>query len=109
MSNDKDYAVQQITSVITSPSKPLTPTYLVVLEPESGKALSYFVATRFDEHQAYAKFVGWYAKVPEENIINDTQLLLDTTPKDEYIEVWFPWSQIKKVRSLVYRHRSLGK
>ena len=105
---DKDFAVQQVI-VPTSPPKPMTTTYLVVLEPESGKALSYFVATRFDEHQAYGKFVGFYCNAPENDIINDTVGVLERAPKEDYIEAWFPWGQIKKVRSLVYRHRSIGK
>lgn len=87
----------------------MTPTYLVVLEPESGKALSYFVATRFDEHQAYAKFVGFMTKVPEADIINDIVGVLEKAPKEDYVETWIPWGQIKKVRSLTYRHKQLGK
>lgn len=109
MASDKDYAIQQVSTVPTSPPKPMTPTYLVVIEPETGKALSYLVATRFDEHQAYAKFVGFYCKAPEADIINDTMGVLEKASKEDYIECWLPWGQIKKVRSLTYRHKQLGK
>lgn len=106
MSNKEDLTIQQVgVPNLNAPSKPLTPTYLAVLEPESGKALSYFVATRFDEHPSFAKMVGFYSSAPEKDIINNIEGVLQKAPKSDYVECWFPWGQVIKVRSLVYRHR----
>ena len=108
MASDKDFAVQQVV-VPTAPPKPLLPTYLVIVEPIAGKAPEYFVATRFDEHTTHVKCVGFFSKLPEDNIVNDTVALLEKAPKEDYIESWFPWSRIIRVRSLVYRPRVAGK
>lgn len=80
-----------------------TPTYLVSLE--DGKKTKYFIATKYDENGNYAKCVGFYSNIAEDNIISSYEEIVKTTEKTSFTEMLFPWSRIVSVRSLVYRHK----
>ena len=86
-------------------AKAFVPTYLVQVKTITGKAVEYFVAVRYDASENYVKCVGFYSKEQPQNIITQYEALVQNTPKNDYIEVWFPWGEIKQVQSLVYRHR----
>lgn len=85
----------------------LVPAYLVILEGK--KTDEYFVATKFDTTVSVcAKFVGFYYEGSKDDIVYKYDEMIASQPAANFVEMLFPWTRIKSVRSLVYRHKFTG-
>jgi hypothetical protein len=85
----------------------LTMAYLVVIEAK--KTDEYFVATKFDTLvSGCAKFVGFYYTGVLEDLYTKYEEIISSTPATNFVEMIFPWTRVKSVRSLVYRHKTTG-
>jgi|SRR5271166_1040511 len=100
-----DIAIKQSSPLLPDPQ--LTrrvPSYLVVLE--DGKKDILFLATKFEEQTAQApKFTGFQCNQSQEEIVAEYEQILKTTDKNNFVEMHFPWSRIKSVRSLMFRQK----
>lgn len=85
----------------------ITPIYLVSLE--GGKKETYFVATKFDDSYNHcAKFIGFYCNLSIDMIVSSYEEVIKTTDGVNFVEILIPWHKINSIRSLVYKHKTIG-
>jgi hypothetical protein len=84
------------------PATKLVPIYLVMFE---DKKKSNFIATRFDEHPAYIKAVGFFSNKTEVEIKNEFRELVKNAQKTDLTEIYVPWQRIQQITSLVFQPR----
>lgn len=98
---DKDIAVSPIgIPVVGGVSK--KPAYLILLS--NGKSMEKFITSDKPEYGTSCITVkGIYSSVSEDKITQTYADLLSSSPKEEFVEVTFPWHRIHSIRSLVFR------
>jgi len=101
---EKDFAVGSvgIPSVGQISKKPC---YLVALTEltSKSKSLLYFVAIDKPESQnGFIQAKGIYADLSEEELVKKFAELLSSTPKENILDMMFPWHRVYSIRSLVF-------
>lgn len=82
----------------------IVPIYLVTIE--SGKKETLFVATKFEDILGpCAKFTGFFTAETSEKVIESYQSVIESTTKDKYVEIMFPWSRVVSIRSLIFKQK----
>ncbi len=101
---EKDFAVGSvgIPTVGTAPKKPC---YLVALMYPAGKTktVKYFIA--LDKPESLNGFIttkGFYSDESEEELVKGFADLVAATPKENILEMMFPWHSVQSIRSLVF-------
>jgi Icc-related predicted phosphoesterase len=104
MSND--VAVSVTTFVPTGTKLSSKPSYLVILEDNSGKNKTtkrFITLDKPDLLNGFISVKGFFSELSEEEISNQLSDLLTNTKKELIIEVMFPWHKICSVRSLIFK------
>jgi hypothetical protein len=99
---DKDFAIS-VTAAPQVGAISKKPCYLLSLEGTGKTKVAYFIA--FDKPDMQADFVqvkGVYSNGSEEDIVSGFVDMVRGTPKEEIIEIMFPWHRILSIRSLVF-------
>lgn len=87
----------------------LTPTFLVSFEKVKKGEPEYFIATKYDDSFAHcAKFIGFFYSGFIDTIISNYGEIIDSMSATNFVEILFPWNRISSIRSLVYRHKTIG-
>lgn len=101
---EKDFAVGSvgIPSVGHISKKP---SYLVLLEETVGKTkgLKHFIAIdRPDPVNGFISVKGIYSDLSEDEISKSFAEILASTPKEQILDMMFPWHRVYSIRSLVF-------
>lgn len=101
--SERDFAIGSvgIPSVGATPKKP---PYLVTLEPVAGsKKVSLFIALdKPDLLNGFIQVKGIYADATEDKITKNFVEILAETPKEEILDIMFPWHRVVSIRNLVF-------
>lgn len=101
-----DVAIQQsnLSDFNRLPTR-LNPVYLISIE--DGKKELNFIATKLDLYgDVAAKCVGFFATPTLETIVSSYEEMIRATDISNFVEMIFPWTRIKSVRSLTYKHKT---
>lgn len=100
---EKDFAIS-VTAAPQVGAISKKPCYLLSLEtPNKTKGATHFIA--FDKPDLQSDFVqvkGVYSSDSEDEIVSGFMETVRSTPKEEIIEMMFPWHRILSIRSLVF-------
>lgn len=102
--SDQDITIKPITNLNERMIK-LTPIYLVEFQTATKKELLPFIANKFDEFPNYAKFVGTYSRCGMGQASDLYIAELNKVDKQFLQEIMIPWSQIKIIANLTYKHK----
>jgi hypothetical protein len=82
------------------------PSYLIALEPDTGKTKKYFITLEKPELlNGFVQAKGLFAEkgMTEDKIITSFVEILTSADKVLFLEVLLPWHKICSIRSLVFR------
>lgn len=102
-----DIAVQNIDYNDRLKAKPLKPCYLIVLK--DGKKDRLFFATEQEQFGQTVKCRGFFVDLSnyedksEDFLFKNADVVMSTLPKDLMSEYYFPLTEVKYVRNLVFR------
>lgn len=88
----------------------LVPVHLVSIDKGGQKAdaTQLFIATKVDRFPGIgAEVQGFYTSESIETIETTYSDIIAKTPITSFVEILFPWSRIKNIRSLVFRQKPL--
>lgn len=97
---EKDFAVGSvgIPSVGAAPKKPC---YLVVLE--AGAQVEHFIALdKPDLLNGFVQVKGIYSDKSEDKIQANFAVMVAATPKEDILDMMFPWHRVHSIKSLVF-------
>lgn len=104
MSND--IAIGPISGLPGAVAISKKPSYLIFLKDSSKKSNKKFIT--LDKPISQGGFVevkGIFSELSEDEIIKNFIDILTATPKELYLEVMIPWTEINYIRSLVYKQK----
>lgn len=109
--SEKDYVVEAQLRVPDGSIISAKPCYLITLTEKinKGKAEQQrrFIALDLPSMQpAYVQTKGFYTDASEEEIVQNFRSLLQSTNKDQVLELYLPWHSISHIRSLVFKHKT---
>lgn len=105
MSNDIAIGVTGLSNMV---SKPVKPSYLIILEESNSKSkvVKKFISLDKPELlQGFIQVKGIFCDLSEDEIIKNFYDLLTSTSKDLILEVLVPWHKISYMRSLIFKQK----
>jgi hypothetical protein len=98
----------KVTTLITGVPTPTKPKYLVCVEHRTNnKLVDYFLSMdKPISTNGFIEVKGFFVSCEQqtEDYISKNYLsILDSTPKDLYMEIMFPWHRVKSIKSLAFK------
>ena len=81
----------------------LSPAYLATIN--GTKTPKYFIAVKYEDTLNCAKLTGFITEHTLENIITNYPQLIAEQPKENYMEISYPWHKVDSIRSLVFKQK----
>jgi hypothetical protein len=103
--SEKDFAIGTVAAPLPGSTISKKPSYLVTLEDGSGKSkstLRFMAVDRPDLLNGFISVKGFFTEASEEEVVTKFATILASTPKDQLMEMLFPWHRITSIRSLVF-------
>src|SRR5574338_359671 len=104
MPGEKDFAIGSVGVPTGIGAVSKKPPYLVALENPSGKGkLVHFISLdKPDLLNGFIQAKGIYVEVSETKVIKTFSEIIAETPKEEILDMMFPWHRVHSIRSLVF-------
>lgn len=103
--SEKDFAIGTVAAPLVGSAISQKPRYLIVLEDGSGKtkATTLFIAVdKPDLLNGFIGVKGIYTDASEEDVLAKFNTILTSTPKEQQVDILFPWHRVASIRSLVF-------
>lgn len=103
--SEKDFAIGTVAAPGPGSAISKKPCYLITLDSVQGKGkISRFIAVDNPSHTAPGciQVKGIFSDEAEEDIVKGFADILMTTPKEQQLEMMFPWQRVMSIRSLVF-------
>ena len=101
---DKDFAVSTVVGIPSIGAISKKPVYLISLEDSNHKKphQKFIAIDKPDSQNGFIMVKGFFSNLTDEEIIKTFTDILTRTPKEDILDMWFPWERIISVRSLVF-------
>lgn len=101
--SERDFAIGSV-GIPSVGSAPKKPPYLVSLEPNAGskKAVLFIALDKPDLLNGFIQVKGIYVDVTEDKVTKNFAEILAETPKEEILDIMFPWHRVVSIRNLVF-------
>lgn len=98
---EKDFAV----GAVGAPSvgqQARKPCYLVVLSASAKKTENFIALDKPDLLNGFIQTKGFYTDLTEDEAVKGFAEVVASTPKEQYLDIMFPWHRVQSIRSLVF-------
>ena len=99
--SEKDFAVGAV-GVPSVGALRQKPCYLVVLSTSAKKTENFIALDKPDLLNGFIQVKGFYTDLSEEEAVKGFVEVVSSTPKDQYLDIMFPWHRVQSIRSLVF-------
>lgn len=98
---EKDFAVGAV-GLPTMGAVHKKPCYLVVLSTSSKKTENFVSLDKPESLNGFIQTKGFYSDLSEEDLVKGFAEVVASTPKENVLEMMFPWHRVQSIRSLVF-------
>lgn len=98
---EKDFAIGTV-GIPSVGTQKIKPCYLVVLSTSAKKTENFISLDKPDLLNGFIQAKGFFTDLSEEEAIKGFVEVVTSTPKDQYLDMMFPWHRVQSIRSLVF-------